>query len=653
MSDSAPAREGRKIYLENVPREEALARLLEGLGAFRLEEEEISAAEALGRVTARAVYARISSPHFHAAAIDGYALASAETAGAAPVSPREFRVGEEAHPLDTGDPLPEGADCVVMVEHVHEGGPGAIRIEAALSPWQNVRVAGEDVVEGQLLLTAGHALRPYDLGALLAAGVTRVCVRRRPRVAVIPTGDELVEPGADLKPGELVEFNSRVLSGFIAEWGGEAAPVPIVKDSFEAIESAVREALERADVVLVNAGSSAGREDYAAAVVEKLGEVLVHGVAIFPGKPTILGFCRSASGARKPVLGIPGYPVSAALALQAFARPLMARMAGAPPGEEERVRAVMSRKSASRLGMEEFLRVKLGEVGGRMVCLPARRGASVISSLVEADGVARVPARSEGIEAGEEVEVELLRPLSEIRGNLLVAGSHDNALDLLADELRKRHPDARLSASAVGSVAGLVAVRSGEAHLAGSHLLDPRTGGYNWPYVRRYLKGREVAVVNFVRREQGILLPRGNPKDIRGIADLARADVSIVNRQSGAGTRVLLDHLMAREELSPDQVRGYERVETTHMAVAMAVSAGRADCGLGIFAAARLLGLDFIPLEEERFDFIAPKAHWEAPPVRKVMDILGEKAFQDAVEALGGYNAEWMGQEMAEPAEEG
>ena len=299
MSDSSLAQSGRKIYLENIPREEALSRLLEKVGAFRLGEEEIATPEALGRVTARAAYARISSPHFHAAAMDGYALASAETSGATPVSPKEFLLGEEAHPLDTGDPLPEGADCVVMIEHVHEARPGAVRIEAALSPWQNVRVAGEDIVEGQLILTAGHSLRPYDLGALLAAGITRVSVRRRPRIAIIPTGDELVEAGADLKPGDLVEFNSSVLSAFITEWGGEPLPGPILEDKFSAIEEAVRGALESADVVLVNAGSSAGREDYTAAVVEKLGELLVHGVAIFPGKPTILGVCKSKSGERK------------------------------------------------------------------------------------------------------------------------------------------------------------------------------------------------------------------------------------------------------------------------------------------------------------------------------------------------------------------
>ncbi len=652
MRGSSSAQGGRKIYLENVPREEALSRLLQKLGTSRLEEEEIPTPDALGRVTARAIYARISSPHFHAAAMDGYALASAETFGATPVKPKEFFVGEGAHPLDTGDPLPEGADCVVMIEHVHEANFGAIRIEAALSPWQNVRVAGEDIVEGQLILTAGHTLRPYDLGALLAAGLTRVRVRRRPRVAIIPTGDELVEAGADLRPGDLVEFNSVMLSAFIAEWGGEAACCSIIGDRFDAIEDAVRDALESADVVLVNAGSSAGREDCTAAVVEKLGEVLVHGVAIFPGKPTILGICRSKSGERKPVLGIPGYPVSAALAVQEFVRPLLAHMAGAASGREERVSAFMSRKSASRLGMEEFLRVKLGQVGERMVCLPAKRGASVVSSLVEADGVVRVSAQSEGIEAGDEVAVELLRPLGEIRGNLLMAGSHDNALDLLADELRSRHQDMRLSASAVGSMAGLIAVRDGEAHLAGTHLLDPETGNYNWPYVKRYLRGRDVVVVNFVQREQGILVLKGNPKGITRISDLSREDVAIANRQSGAGTRVLLDHLMARAGLSPERIKGYERVETTHMAMAMAVAAGRADCGLGIFAAARLLDLDFIPLERERFDFIVPKTHWEMSAIQKVMEILRDQAFQDSVEALGGYNTELTGCVMTEHATE-
>ncbi len=642
---------GRKIYLENIPREEALARLLERVGPpAGLPAEEVPSQEAMGRVTAEAVFARVSSPHFHASAMDGYAVSAEDTFGASPVQPRSLRVEEEAYPVDTGDPLPPGTDAVVMIENVHEPEPGVIQLEAALSPWSNVRVAGEDIVEGQLILPPGHRLRPFDIGGLLAAGVTEAPVRKRPVVAIIPTGDELVPPGADLKPGDLIEFNSAVLAAYIEQWGGEARPRPIVDDRFEAIEAAVREELECADIVLVNAGSSAGREDFTSSVVQKLGELLVHGVAIFPGKPTILGVCPGPEGGVKPVIGIPGYPVSAVLALQEFVRPLMAYMMGAPTPEAETIEAVLSRKSASHPGMEEFLRVKVGNVGGRMVALPAKRGASVISSLVEADGVVRIPANSEGVEAGETVRVELLRPLGEIAGNILMAGSHDNALDLLAGELRRRFRGVSLSTSAVGSMAGLIAVRDGEAHLAGSHLLDPETGEYNWSYIRRYIRDREMVVLNFVQREQGILLPKGNPKGIRTVEDLAREGVTIVNRQSGAGTRVLLDHLLAEAGIPPMRVSGYERVETTHMAVAMAVAGGRADAGLGIYAAAQLLGLEFVPLVRERFDFVVPAEHWESLPLQRLAEVLRDADFAGRIRALGGYNTDLTGRVLDPPA---
>ncbi|OGL61653.1 MAG: molybdopterin biosynthesis protein [Candidatus Tectomicrobia bacterium RIFCSPLOWO2_12_FULL_69_37] len=651
MNETSTPSAGRKLYLENIPREEALARLLEKAGpAASLPAEEVRVPEALGRVTAVPIFAALSSPHFHAAAMDGYALRSEATVGASAVRPLRLKVDAEAHPVDTGDPLPSGTDAVVMAEHVHEAEPGVIQIEAAVPPWTHVRVAGEDMVEGQLLLPPGHRLRPFDLGGLLAAGVTRVSARRQPRVAIIPTGDELVPAGQTPRPGELIEFNSVVISACIAEWGGEPIAWPIVEDQLEAIEAAVKEALERADIVLVNAGSSAGREDYTSTIVQRLGELFVHGVAIFPGKPTVMGACRAASGAVKPVLGIPGYPVSAAIALQEFVRPLMAHLEGTVPAEEETVEAVLSRKSASHLGMEEFVRVKLGEVGGRMVALPAKRGASVISSLIESDGVIRVPPNAEGVEAGERVRVELFRPRAEVRGNILMAGSHDNALDLLASELRRRFRGVSLSASAVGSMAGLIAVRNGEAHLAGSHLLDPATGEYNWSYIRRYLKGREVVVVNFVHREQGIMVPPGNPRGISSVEDFAREGVTIANRQLGAGTRVLLDHLLAKAAVEPSRVRGYDRVETTHVAVAMAVAAGRADAGLGIRAAAKLLGLDFVPLGRERFDFVIPAEHWETGPMRKLMDILRDAAFAQSVRELGGYGTELTGRALDPPA---
>lgn len=650
MSDTALPLSGRNIYLENIPREDALARLIEKAGpAASLPVEQVAVPEALGRITAGPVYAAISSPHFHASAMDGFAVKASTTFGASAIEPRSMQVGVDAFPVDTGDPLPEGADAVIVVEVVNEIDSDTIEIEAAVVPWNNVRVAGEDVVEGELLLPPGHRLRPYDLGALLAAGVTEVAVRKLPVVAIIPTGDELVSPGSDLKAGDLIEFNSLILSAFITEWGGEPLVFPIIEDRLEAIEEAVRDALDRADVVLVNAGSSAGREDLTSSVVRKFGELLVHGVAIFPGKPTILGVGNSASGLVKPLIGIPGYPVSAALALQEFVRPLMAHMAGAPGQEYPTARARMSRKSASRPGMEEFLRVKLGEVGGRLIALPAKRGASVISSLVEADGMVRIATGSEGVEAGEEVEVELLRPLSEVRGNILMAGSHDNALDLLASRVRERHREISLSTSAVGSMAGLIAVKGGEAHVAGSHLLDPETGDYNWSYIRRYLKGREVVVVNFVQREQGILLPPGNPKGIVSVADLARDDVTIVNRQNGAGTRVLLDHLLAGAGVAPADVAGYGSVETTHVAVAMAVAGARADAGLGIFAAAKLLGLEFVSLGWERFDFIFSAEYWETPSIKRLIEVLREPIFAESVEALGGYKTNLTGQVITPP----
>lgn len=650
MSDTALPLSGQNVYLENIAREDALARLIEKSGPpASLPVEQVVVPEALGRITAGPVYAAISSPHFHASAMDGFAVRASTTIGASAIEAKPMQVGVDAFPVDTGDPLPEGTDTVIIVEVVNEIDSDTIEIEAAVAPWSNVRVAGEDVVEGELLLPPGHRLRPYDLGVMLAAGVTGVAVRKNPVVAIIPTGDELVSPGSDLKAGDLIEFNSVILSAYITEWGGESLVFPIIEDRLEAIEEAVRDALERADVVLVNAGSSAGREDFTSSVVRKLGELLVHGVAIFPGKPTILGVGNSATGLVKPLIGIPGYPVSAVLALQEFVRPLMAHMAGAPGQEYPTARALMSRKSASRPGMEEFLRVKLGEVGGRLIALPAKRGASVISSLVEADGMVRIRAGSEGIEAGEEVEVELLRPLSEVRGHILMAGSHDNALDLLASQVRERHREVSLSTSAVGSMAGLIAVKGGEAHVAGSHLLDPETGDYNWSYIRRYLNGREVVVVNFVQREQGILLPPGNPKGVATVADLAREDVTIVNRQNGAGTRVLLDHLLAGSGIAPADVAGYGSVETTHVAVAMAVSGARADAGLGIYAAAKLLSLEFVSLGWERFDFIFPTELWETPLIKKLIEVLREPAFAESVAALGGYKTDLTGQVMTPP----
>ncbi|MGD2079651.1 MAG: molybdopterin biosynthesis protein, partial [Nitrospirota bacterium] len=482
----------RDVYLETKPLGEALALWLGRSQAPPLEAETVPVPESLGRITAAPVAARISSPFYHSSAMDGYAVRFADTFGASETSPRRLRIGDEAVYVDTGDPVPEGFNAVIMIEDVNEDG-GIIEIIAPVTPWKNVRTVGEDIVQTELIVPENHAVRAVDIGAMLAGGHTEIRVRRRPVVAVIPTGSEIVEPGTPLKPGDIIEFNSRLLSGLAREWGAEPLRMDIVPDDVDKLREAVLEAHSRADLVVVNAGASAGSEDYTARVIGELGEVLVHGVAIKPGKPTVLGIVRG-----KPVVGTPGFPVSAYLAFGLFARPLIMGLQGLEPRGPSTMRARLSRNVASSLGQEEFLRVKLGRVGENLVATPLGRGAGLMLSLVRADGILRVPPMSEGLAGGSEVEVELLRDPRDIENTLVMIGSHDNAIDLLANSLKKRHPKYSLSSAHVGSMGGLMALKKGEAHAAPTHLLDEETGEYNVPFVKRLLAGRRTVLINLV-----------------------------------------------------------------------------------------------------------------------------------------------------------
>jgi len=639
----------RKIYLEDIPLEEAWRRFTGALAAAGLGApfpgEDVPVAEALGRVTAAPVWARISSPHYHAAAMDGYAVRAAETVGATETAPLRLALGTQAVYVDTGDPLPAWADAVIPIEHVQIG-EDAIEIMAPLPPWRNVRPMGEDIVATELVLPANHVLRPVDLGAIAGCGHTHVHVRRRPRVAVIPTGTELVPPGAPLRPGDIIEYNSIVLAAQVESWGGQATRWPIIPDDPDRLRAAVEEAAISHDLVLVNAGSSAGSEDFTARVVADLGELLVHGVAVRPGHPVILGMVHSPRTV--PVIGVPGYPVSAALTGEIFVEPLLARWLGRPTPTRPTVRATITRKVLSPLGDDEYLRVTVGKVGERIVAAPLARGAGVLTSLVRADGIVVVPRFSEGVHAGETVTVRLYRQPEEIEHTIVAIGSHDLTLDLLAQHLAEAHPGLRLTSAHAGSLGGLIALRRGEAHLAGSHLLDEATGEYNISYVRQYLPGIPLVLVTLVRREQGLIVAPGNPKGIRGLADLTRPDVTFVNRQRGAGTRVLLDYRLKQLGIDPGEIRGYEREEYTHLAVAAAVQSGIADVGLGIRAAARALGLDFISLEHERYDLVIPREHYESPLLQPLLNLLHNAAFRQAVAALPGYEVSAMGQIVAE-----
>jgi len=653
-------------YLEDIPLAEALGRWREALAQVGLDAllpgEPVALEDACGRITAEPVWALISSPHYHASAMDGYAVQAEATRGASETHSVKLTVGKQAFYVDTGDPLPAATNAVIMVEDVQRAhtpdGADAIEIMAAVAPWQHVRPMGEDMVATELILPANHRLRPQDIGAAAGAGHAQIAVRRRPRVAIQPTGTELVAPGTPVRPGDIIEYNSLVLAAMVQEWGGQGTRLPPLADDYATIRQCVLDAARDHDLVIVNAGSSAGSEDFTARIVAELGQLLVHGIAIRPGHPVILGLIEGFEGSEGtqgsggmgrwvPVIGLPGYPVSAAVTCELLVKPTLARWLGLPAEERPTVQATITRKVVSPQGDEEFLRVTVGQVGERVVATPLPGGAGVLMSLVRADGVVRIPRGEQGFEPGASVTVNLFRSVESLRRTIVAIGSHDLTLDLLADELGRRAPGWRLSSANVGSLGGLLALGRGEAHLVGSHLLDAETGEYNVGYIRRLLPGSPVVLLGFVQRQQGLIVSKGNPKGIHALADLARPDVIFLNRQRGAGTRVLLDYRLRQAGINPRAIQGYERQEFTHLAVAAAVASGAADCGLGILAAARALGLDFVPLDHERYDLVIPACFYDDGSLDVLLAIIRDPAFAARVEALGGYATPHIGQELA------
>jgi putative molybdopterin biosynthesis protein len=639
----------RKRYLNKKSLADALALFVDRLPGEAAAVEFVATEDSLHRITAEPVFASASVPHYHGAAMDGIAVRAQDTFGASEAHPVTLQPLSPSaspqqvppcafSPIDTGHALPPWADAVVMIEHVYPVDDGAVSVRQAAAPWQHVRLVGEDIVATEPLLPRGHRIRPYDIGALLAAGHTQVGVARRPRVAILPTGSELVEPGEAAAPGAIIEFNSRVTAAFVSEWGGVPTRLPRVVDDLDRITETVRDAANSHDVVVVLAGSSAGEHDFTVHALSRLGDILVHGIDIMPGKPAI---CSVISGTS--VLGLPGYPVSSIVVCQQILRPLLARLLGSAPEPPATLRAVVPRKIPSKLGLEEFMRVSVGSVAGRLVATPLARGAGVITTMVKADGFLRISPLSEGVNAGEEVDVELLRPRSEIENTIVFSGSHDPALGFVEDSLKRVSPRLKISAANVGSLGGLLALKRGEAHVVGTHLLDARTGTYNLPDVRRLVGAKNVVVVNLVVREQGLIVAPGNPKKIRSLRDLVREDIRFVNRQAGAGTRVLLDYRLRKLRIRPQRIRGYEREEFTHMAVAVSIASGLADCGLGVRSAANALGLAFIPVDREDYDIVLRRDFFDTAMGEALLRAVRDPTFRAAVESLGGYDARHAG----------
>jgi putative molybdopterin biosynthesis protein len=594
--------------------------------------EMVDVIHARGRVTAAAIAAARSWPHYHAAAMDGIAVTAADTVGASESAPRRLGVARDAEFINTGDALPAGRDAVVKIEEVAVCG-SEVEITCAAAPWSNTRPAGEDLVVSETVLPPGHVIRPVDVAALIAGGVTQVAVRRRPRVAVIPTGSEVVEPGAPLAPGQIVDFDSHLLAGLLAARGCEAVRWNIIPDDREALGAAIAQAAHGCDAVAMIAGASAGTRDYTARALADLGRVVVRGVAMRPGKPVILGLVEST-----PFIGVPGYPVSAVICFEQFVEPLVTRWLGVAAPVEQVRKAVISRDLPSVAGSEEFVRVRLGEVGGRLVAVPLARGAGLITSLVRADGVVRIPALSEGLSEGEEAACALRVPEQTLSATILVTGSHDLSLEALDGGLRRARPGMRLASTHIGSQAGLGALRGGYCHAAGTHLLDPDTGDYNVAHVRRLWEPGQVSLVTVALRQQGLVVAPGNPLGLQRWQDLARPGLRFINRQRGAGTRVLLDYELRRAGVAASAIEGYRREVYTHLAVAAAVQSGAADVGLGIAAAAQALGLGFVPLAQERYELAVATAGLAREPLLALLAALNEEEFKRTLQSLGGYD---------------
>ncbi len=639
------SRFGDAAFLTDIPLDAARQRFtaaLDAAGVANAGIEIVALDDALDRVTAQPVFARLSSPHYHACAMDGIAVAAAATRGASEGAPVILRLDGDAFVVDTGDPLPPQTDAVIMVEDLEPLGDGTVAIREPVAPWTHVRPIGEDIVATEAIVPKRRRLGPADLAAIASGGIVEVAVVRRPRVAIVTTGDELVDPAvARPERGAILDSNGVLLAAAVRRYGGLPVRYPRVPDDPAQLAAAVGAAIEACDVVLVNAGSSAGRHDFTARIFERFGELLVHGVAIRPGHPLVLALAHESAGRRVPLLGIPGYPVSAAICADLFVAPLIERLAHSDPPDPATFEVTLTRKLFSPLGEDEFVRVVAARVGGRIVAVPLRRGAGVITSLSRANAIVTISRFTEGAHPGTTLPARALRGIASIERTLLAVGSHDVAIDLLAGALADRGLE--LVSANVGSIAGLVALRTGSTHVAGTHVLDPASRTYNDVAVRRYIPDARVALIAFAQREQGLIVARGNPLGLRSLADVVARRARYVNRQRDAGTRMLLDALLARDGLASAQIEGYDRLEFTHLAVAALVADGSADCGLGILAAARALGCDFVPLATEPYELALRADALDDPRIDALIATMRDPALRAAIDALGGYDAALAG----------
>ncbi len=629
----------RNVYLKKASLEKAQKILLDRFKDYELKTEKIKTKNSQDRITSKAVYAKKSAPDFYASAMDGVAVKAQKTNYASEREPVILTKGKDFEYVDTGDSIPQEFNAVIKIEEIEQISEKEIEVIKSVPVWHNIRSIGESVIKQQLIIPVKTEIDVFEIGAMLEAGVTEVEVYQKPKVGIIASGSELVSPESEIKKGQLVDFNSTMLELSAQNWGSQVINYGIVKDDYEKIKKNIIEANKNNDLTIIIAGSSAGREDYTLSILQELGEVLVHGIEIMPGKPLIVAVVNG-----KPVIGIPGYPLSALLDFNLFVKPLIKSMNGLEYDLPTKLKAKVKKKIPSTAGLKEFVRVNLTEIENELIASPQKRGSASMHSLINADGIMPIKESKEGIFSGDLTDVYILKPKNKIKNNLMLIGSHDLAIDKLIDQIRKNEEKFELNIQAVGSMSGLVSLKRGECQLAGAHLLEPKTGSYNISYINDLFRNEKMAVINLVLREQGLMVKNNNPKNLTGIEDLSKENVKFINRQRGSGTRVLLDYLLKDKNMDKDNIRGYEREELTHMGAAVQVEEGTADAALGIRAAASAVDIDFIPIKKEKYDIILKKKTLEDPRIKRLIEIIKSQPFKNAVKELKGYDLKNSGE---------
>ena len=629
----------RNIYLHILPLTEAHT-IIDELPIRSLPIRSIPTHESVGHVLAKTLHAHVSSPNHHSAAMDGIAVQAHHTYSAREDNPLLLTEGKHFTYINTGNPMPEGYDAVIMIEHIVKESDTSVWIESPAYKWQHVRKIGEDIIATQLVLPQFHTISPQDIGYILTAGIFDVPVYDDARVCIIPTGDELLSVESRTLPqqGEVIESNSHVLKALLQHFTQSVTITPRVHDTQEGIIQALESAIQdNYDCILLCAGSSAGSKDFAKTAIERVGKVLFHGIKAMPGKPTMLGIANSI-----PIIGVPGYPGSTSICFEKIISPLLQKITHKLPPTKEYIQGHLVQDIPSRLGIEEYIKVRLGKINDLYIAIPLPKATGSTRTVSLAEGICTIPSHKEGLNSNETIDIEVYIPKSHIENTIVCIGSHDDSLDTIDAFLRASTPY-RLCTVHTGSMGGIYALKNQTAHCAGMHLLDKEQQDFTIPYLNKYLPHHSFILYTIAMRDQCLYVQKGNPKNIWNLRDIIENNAVFINRQHGSGTRLLLDSLLEQEGLSPQDIQGYHTEEYSHLATALHVATGHADCALGIYSAGNSLGLECIPIAQERYELVIPKQYAQMPSLEALYTCICSATYKNYLTALGGYNTDLTG----------